>query len=129
VLAADTLVALDAEVLGKPSNLDDARQMLGRLVGKSHEVITSVVLLRGSTRQTICRVVRTQVKFRPLSESEIEAYLRVAEPLDKAGAYSAQTSPELIIEEVAGSFSNVVGLPMEVVSPLLAAQGFYPATQ
>jgi septum formation protein len=69
------------------------------------------------------------VKFHPLSESEIEAYLKVAEPLDKAGAYSAQSSPELIIEEVAGSFSNVVGLPMEVVSPLLAAQGIYPATQ
>jgi septum formation protein len=127
VLGADTVVALGSEIFGKPADLDDARRMLTRLVGKSHEVITGIALLKASRDQLIIRAVRSRVKFRSLSHLEIEAYLKIAEPLDKAGAYAAQDSPDLIIEKVTGSFSNVVGLPMEIVGPLLASAGVYPA--
>jgi septum formation protein len=128
VLAADTVVRLDSEVFGKPLDLDDARRMLARLVGRSHDVITGIALVNAGRKQLISRAVRTRVKFRALSDSEIEAYLKIAEPLDKAGAYAAQNSPELIIEKATGSFSNVVGLPMEVVCPLLASLGIHPST-
>ena len=128
VLAADTVVTLDSEVFGKPLDLDDARRMLARLVGRSHDVITGIALVNPGRKQLVSRAVRTRVKFRALSDSEIEAYLKIAEPLDKAGAYAAQNSPELIIEKVTGSFSNVVGLPMEVMCPLLASLGIHPST-
>ena len=128
MLAADTVVTLDSEVFGKPLNLDDARRMLARLVGRSHDVITGIALVNPGRKQLVSRAVRTRVKFRALSDSEIEAYLKIAEPLDKAGAYAAQNSPELIIEKVTGSFSNVVGLPMEVMCPLLASLGIHPST-
>jgi len=129
VLAADTVVALDSEVFGKPLDLQDARRMLIRLVGRSHDVITGIALLKASRKQLISRVVHTRVKFRALSDSEIESYLKIAEPLDKAGAYAAQNSPDMIIEKVTGSFSNVVGLPMEAVSSLLASLGIHPMAQ
>ena len=129
VLAADTVVALDSEVFGKPLDLQDARRMLIRLVGRSHDVITGIALLKASRKQLISRVVHTRVKFRALSDSEIESYLKIAEPLDKAGAYAAQNSPDMIIEKVTGSFSNVIGLPMEVVGSLLASLGIYPVAQ
>jgi septum formation protein len=127
VLAADTIVVLGSQVFGKPSHLNDARRMLAHLVGKSHDVITGIALMDANRSQLISCAVRTQIKFRALSDSEIEAYLKIAQPLDKAGAYAAQDSPDLIIEEVTGSFSNVVGLPMEVVGPLLASSGIHPA--
>ena len=126
VLGADTLVALGSEVFGKPRDFDEARRMLEKLVGKTHDVITGVVLVGASVGRVITRAVHTAVKFRRLSAAEIDAYLRIAEPLDKAGAYAAQVSPELIIERIDGSFTNVVGLPMEVVNPLLASAGIYP---
>ena len=129
VLAADTVVALDSEVFGKPLDLQDARRMLIRLVGRSHDVITGIALLKASRKQLISRVVHTRVKFRALSDSEIESFLKIAEPLDKAGAYAAQNSPDMIIEKVTGSFSNVIGLPMEVVGSLLASLGIYPVAQ
>jgi septum formation protein len=125
VLGADTVVALDSEVFGKPSDLEDARRMLRRLVGKTHDVITGVALVHAGRRRSISRTVRTRVKFRLLGDSEIEAYLKIAEPLDKAGAYAAQNTPGLIIEKITGSFSNVVGLPMEIVGPLLASSGIH----
>jgi septum formation protein len=125
VLGADTVVALDSEVFGKPSDLEDARRMLRRLVGKTHDVITGVALVHAGRRRSISRTVRTRVKFRLLGDSEIEAYLKIAEPLDKAGAYAAQDTPGLIIEKITGSFSNVVGLPMEIVGPLLASSGIH----
>jgi septum formation protein len=129
VLAADTVVVLDSEVFGKPSDLHDARRMLIRLVGRSHDVITGIALMKVSRKQLISRLVRTRVKFRALSDSDIETYLKTVEPLDKAGAYAAQESPDMIIEKVTGSFSNVVGLPMEVVGSLLASLGIHPVAR
>ncbi len=92
-------------------------------------MITGIVLIDAKRNELISRAVRTQVKFRALSSSEIEEYLKIAQPLDKAGAYAAQDSPDLIIEKITGSFSNVVGLPMEVVVPVLALAGIRPVAE
>jgi septum formation protein len=126
VLAADTIVAFGREVFGKPQDIDDARRMLKSLVGQTHVVITGVALIQPNQRRALLRAERTEVKFRPLSEAEIDRYMDAINPLDKAGAYAAQDSPDLIIEGVDGSFTNVVGLPMEVVVPLLETAGIYP---
>ena len=126
VLGADTLVALGSEVFGKPRDLFEARQMLEKLVGKTHRVITGISLIQLSVGRLVTRAVLTEVKIRQLTGAEIEAYLEIAEPLDKAGSYAAQKSPDLIIEEISGSFTNVVGLPMELVRPLLISAGIYP---
>jgi septum formation protein len=126
VLGADTLVALGSEVFGKPRDLVEARQMLEKLVGKTHDVITGISLIHVEVGRVITRAVHTAVKFRLLTATEIEAYLKIAEPLDKAGAYAAQKSPDLIIEQINGSFTNVVGLPMELVLTLLTSAGIQP---
>jgi len=126
VLGADTVVALDSQIFGKPNDLDTARRMLKALVGKTHEVVTGIVVIDGPSGQFVVEAVRTTVAFRELSESQIEDYLKVVEPLDKAGAYAAQESPELIIRKTEGSFTNVIGLPMEVVTSILADFGMYP---
>ena len=127
VLGADTLVALGSEVFGKPRDMVEARRMIEKLVGKTHDVITGISLIQVKVGRIVTRAVHTTVKIRFLTATEIEAYLEIAEPLDKAGAYAAQKSPDLIIEQIKGSFTNVVGLPMEMVGPLLSSAGIYPA--
>ena len=126
VLSADTIVTLDGSVFGKPADSEEAFQMLKRLIGKTHEVITAVAVMHLSKKRTRVGTERTAVKFRSLSDAEIREYLEIAEPLDKAGAYAAQDSPDRIIESVTGSFSNVVGLPMELTIPILAEFGIRP---
>jgi septum formation protein len=126
VLAADTVVALGSETFGKPKDLLDARRMLQNLAGKTHHVITGVALVAPG-RPIVLQEEQSVVKFRPLSNTEIDAYLNTIHPFDKAGAYSAQDSPCPVIEYVNGSFTNVVGLPMELVLPLLASLGIQPA--
>ena len=92
VLGADTMVALGCEVFGKPRDFDDARRMLRRLAGKSHQVITGVALIEAKADRVILRAVFSTVTFRALSETQIDAYLKMVNPLDKAGAYAAQDS-------------------------------------
>ena len=113
VLGADTLVFLDGEVMGKPRDLADARRMLARLQGRTHQVVTGVSLihLRGSRERLFA--VGTDVTFRPLDESQINGYLSRMNPLDKAGAYAIQEHGDMIVSEIFGSYSNVVGLPVE----------------
>jgi septum formation protein len=126
VLGADTLVAVGSEVFGKPRDLIEARRMLEQLVGKTHVVITGISVIQMRVGRVITRAVHTNVKFRLLTATEIDDYLKIAEPLDKAGAYAAQKSPDVIIERINGSFTNVVGLPMELVLPLLTSFGVQP---
>ena len=126
VLAADTVVALGSETFGKPKDLADARRMLQNLAGKTHNVITGIALVTPG-RPINLQEEQSVVKFRQLSNAEIEAYLNTIHPFDKAGGYSAQDSPYPVIEYVNGSFTNVVGLPMELVLPLLASVGIKPA--
>jgi septum formation protein len=113
VLGADTLVCQGEILFGKPADLAEARQMLGRLQGKEHEVVTGVCLLRYRPyRRRIFSVV-TLVEFRELSAEQIDGYLSMINPLDKAGGYAIQEHGEQLVREIHGSHSNVVGLPME----------------
>jgi len=112
-LGADTLVSVDGKALGKPVDLEEAARMLSLLVGRTHQVCTGVCLQRTTPDEQTIFHVTTNVTFRPLGTSEIQAYLQKIDPLDKAGAYAAQEHGEMIIETVTGSWTNVVGLPME----------------
>ena len=120
VLAADTIVSLDHKKFGKPKDLGEARSFLEELSGRTHSVFTGVAVVHYSQSRLCYEVARTEVTFRDLTVSEIEAYLSRINPLDKAGGYAAQTDTGSIIETVSGSFTNVVGLPMEKVGPTLA---------
>ena len=121
VLAADTLVFLDHEILGKPADLAEARRMMERLQGRTHQVVTGVVLVHLRTHRERVFAVSTDVRFRALTASQIRNYLASVNPLDKAGAYAIQEHGELIVEEISGSYSNVVGLPVERVQAELSA--------
>jgi len=113
VLGADTLVFLDGEILGKPRHLAEAQRMLKKLSGRTHQVVTGVCLMHLRTHRERIFAVSTDVLFHPLDDGQIRDYLARIHPLDKAGAYAIQDSGELIISEISGSYSNVVGLPVE----------------
>ena len=119
VLAADTLVFLDREIFGKPANLAVAHQMLARLQGRTHQVITGVCLIHLRRHQERIFAVGTEVRFRSLKAEQVRDYLARIDPLDKAGAYAIQDHGDLIVEEISGSYSNVVGLPVERVREVL----------
>jgi septum formation protein len=119
VLAADTIVSLDHKKFGKPKDLAEARSFLEELSGRTHSVFTGVAVVHYSQSRLCYQVAQTDVTFRKLTSSEIETYLSRINPLDKAGGYAAQTDRGSIIETVSGSFTNVVGLPMEKVRPTL----------
>ena len=113
VMGADTLVYLDTLLMGKPGSLEHAYQMLEQLQGRTHEVVTAVCMLNlRNHRQRIFTEI-TNVTFRPLDAVKIRRYLAKVNPLDKAGAYAIQEEGELIVEKIAGSYTNVVGLPIE----------------
>ena len=113
VLGADTLVFLDNEILGKPQNFKTAEKMLGKLQGRTHQVVTGVCLMHLRSHRERIFAVSTDVLFHPLTKKQIRDYLKKIQPLDKAGAYAIQDAGELIVSEISGSFSNVVGLPVE----------------
>jgi septum formation protein len=112
VLGADTIVVLDGEILGKPRDLDHAAEMLSRLGGRVHEVLTGVCMLRGGEASRCSFVESTRVSFRALDETIIANYLAEIDPLDKAGAYAAQEDQGRLIEQIEGSLENVIGLPV-----------------
>jgi septum formation protein len=118
-VAADTIVLCDGEIMGKPRDNGDARRMLAKLSNRVHQVITGFAVLDATTNRTIIRAVSTDVTFKPLSEGEIDAYVATGCPLDKAGAYAIQGGAAYMVERIAGSYTNVVGLPLcEVVAAL-----------
>lgn len=118
ILAADTVVALDGEILGKPRDRQEAAAMLRKLSGRSHQVLTGLALFyRG---KVLTHVETTQVQFSLLSEEDIAGYIRTGEPLDKAGAYGIQGRAALFIPTINGSYSNVVGLPLAALKKLFA---------
>lgn len=110
IIAADTVVCLDGDILGKPHGEAEAREMLRRLSGREHEVYTGVTVMRGG--DVLCGAERTLVRFRPLTADEIDAYVATGEPMDKAGAYGAQGKGSLFVEGISGDFFNVMGLPV-----------------
>jgi len=113
VLGADTLVYLGARTFGKPASLEDAEQMISQLQGRTHQVVTGVCLIHLRRFRQKIFAETTEVTFRRLDRNQIRAYLKAIHPLDKAGAYAIQIKGDLIVERIAGSFSNVVGLPVE----------------
>jgi septum formation protein len=120
VLAADTLVFLDGAILGKPRDDADSAAMLRRLAGREHGVVTAVHLRRGDgPSKGIAEVSR--VRFSPMDEAEVAWYVSTGEPRDKAGAYGVQGLGARFIEEIHGSFTNVMGLPARSVYRLLRA--------
>src|ERR1039458_2293618 len=123
VLGADTLVFLEREILGKPRDLADARRMLARLQGRHHQVVTGVSLMHLRKHQERIFASSGDVLFHPLDAAQIHEYVSKAHPLDKAGAYAIQESGEIIISEISGSFSNVVGLPVELLREELQTWG------
>ena len=126
VLAADTLVALDDQIIGKPAGLDEAKKMLQRLSGRTHEVCSAVFIYQQTSgRSAVFRDI-SRVRFRSVNSAMIESYLAKVNPLDKAGAYAAQGTGAEIIANVEGSFTNVVGLPMEKTIAALAKFGIHP---
>jgi septum formation protein len=122
VLGADTAVVADGEIFGKPAGGDDARAMLRRLSGRSHEVLTAVAVVLEGERD--CLLSTSRVTFRPLSEEEIRRYVATGEPADKAGAYAIQGLAAVFVERLEGSFSGVMGLPLYETARLLARFGF-----
>lgn len=113
ILGADTLVVVEGQVLGKPSDAADARRMLGVLSGRTHEVVTGICLR--STRQCIVDSETTRVRFVDLSQKDIEEYVASGEPMDKAGAYAIQGLASKFIDRIEGCYFNVVGLPVALV--------------
>jgi septum formation protein len=113
VLGADTLVFLGLEIFGKPRNLDEAKEMLAKLQGRTHQVVTGISLIHLRAHRECIFAVSTDVTFRPLTAGQISGYLSKINPLDKAGAYAIQEHGDKIVVEFSGSYSNVVGLPLE----------------
>ena len=117
LVGADTIVALDGTIYGKPADAEDARRMLRELSGRTHQVITGVCIITGG--QEHCLAELTDVSFRSLDEDEIAAYVASGEPLDKAGAYGIQGLGGALVASTEGDFDNVVGLPVTRIAPLL----------
>jgi len=117
VIAADTIVVCDGQILGKPRDEADASRMLHLLSGRDHQVMTGMTVLRGDRCLTCTEI--TDIHFRPLSDREIDAYIRSGEPMDKAGAYGIQGGAALFADKMVGDYYNVMGLPVCRLGQLL----------
>jgi septum formation protein len=122
VIAADTIVALHGQLLGKPESADAARSMLRALAGRQHSVYTAVAV-SAPPQALVAAVACSHVRFSELTDSEIDWYVGTLEPLDKAGAYAVQGLGALFVESIDGNYSNVVGLPLPLLYRLLRSVG------
>jgi septum formation protein len=123
VLAADTTVAVDGRILGKPADAADAARMLRLLSGRTHQVISAVCVRRPAVRLELCEVVATEVDVAPLDERVIAWYVATGEPLDKAGGYAVQGLGGRLVAAVDGCLTNVIGLPLTTTRALLSRRG------
>ncbi len=121
VLCADTTVCLGREILGKPANEADAVRMLQRLAGQNHRVLTAVAVQKGAKRVTA--VSESWVRFAPMTPAQIKAYVATGEPMGKAGAYGVQSMAAVYIEQIRGSYSGIMGLPLFETAALLRSLG------
>jgi nucleoside triphosphate pyrophosphatase len=124
VLAADTDVVIDGELLGKPTDDADARRMLGRIAGREHTVLTAVALEEPGRDRRVADVASSRVRMAAMSPEEIAWYVATGEPLDKAGSYAVQNLGALFVEEVFGNYTNVVGLPIPLMYRLFKELGY-----
>jgi septum formation protein len=125
-MGADTSVILDGVILGKPVDTNDAKRMLKSLCGRDHEVLTAYAVIQHPDRILAIDVVSSKVTMKPFTDAEIDAYIATGEPMDKAGSYAAQGKGGAIVEKIEGSFTNVVGLPMEALIPVLKSLTLNP---
>ncbi|GAB4331656.1 MAG: Maf family protein [Candidatus Abyssubacteria bacterium] len=123
IIGADTVVWHNAVIYGKPADPNDARRMLRQLAGKTHRVYSGVAVVKAETGEHETNHAMTEVTFRPLSDNQIERYLSMIDPLDKAGAYAIQGAGGVIVEKICGCYYNVVGLPLTVLDHLLSRFG------
>ena len=123
ILGADTIVVVGGDVLGKPADAEAARQMLRRLRAREHEVLTGIAVVDGRSGRADTTSVASRVRMADYDDAAIDAYVATGEPLDKAGAYAIQGRGGALVAGLEGSFSNVVGLPLEETARLLAAFG------
>jgi len=123
VLGADTTVFIDGTVLNKPANLTDSKRMLRKLSGKTHTVYTGIAMRRISDSLTLNEGISSEVTFKALTDEEIDSYVLKVNTLDKAGAYSIQDHTDMIIECYSGSFTNIMGLPVEETKQILTRCG------
>jgi len=124
VIGADTIVVLDGRLLGKPDTQEDARQMLRQLSGKWHAVMTGVALYDVATRREVADYDKTLVRFAQMTEKEIDWYIKSGESMDKAGSYGIQGLGGMFVEEIAGNYYNVVGLPLPLLYRLARQLGY-----
>jgi len=130
IVAADTVVICDGAILGKPADPDEARAMLRTLRGRAHTVCTALTLARlasGAPLSGVSRVTCTEVHMRAYSDAEIEAYIATGDPFDKAGGYAIQHAGFEPVARISGSYTNVVGLPLETLRALLDETGWLAA--
>lgn len=123
VLGADTIVIIDGEVLGKPQTRENAREMLKKLSGREHRVITGFTIVKKSAQTVVSQVVESSVVFKEIEMDELEWYINSPEPYDKAGAYAVQGMAGYFVKEIHGSYTNVVGLPLTEVVTVLKEVG------
>lgn len=123
VLGADTMVVLGKEIIGQPADEEDALRILLKLAGKQHRVITGIILITPQGEEFDTAVV-SNVSIKSVSENEIRSYISTGEPMDKAGAYAIQGEGSFLVESHEGSWSNIVGLPLEALSDMLQRAGF-----
>ena len=123
ILGADTVVAIDSQILGKPEDSDKARYMLKLLSGKEHSVITGICILDPSGNVAHSEAVTTLVRFIKLNEKQIKAYISTGEPYGKAGSYAIQGIGAFMVESISGSYANVVGLPLSALTQALISVG------
>jgi len=128
VIGADTIVQIDGDILGKPVSKKDARHMIERLSGQTHQVYTGVAIRCESRHKFFSDTFKTDVQFKELTENEIEWYIQTDEPFDKAGAYAIQGLGTFLVKQIHGSYTNVVGLPVcEVIEYLISERVIGPA--
>lgn len=123
IISADTIVAVDDEVFGKPKTPEKAKYMLQKLSGRAHSVITGFTIINTETNEQITKSVETKVYFKDISDEEMDAYIATGEPLDKGGGYAIQGKAALFVEKIEGDYFNIVGLPILVLTEELKKFG------
>ena len=123
VIGADTIVYIDGQILGKPRNKEEAREMLRLISGKEHRVLTGISVRHSNKGKGECETVETAVRVKVLSQAEMDWYVRTGEPFDKAGGYGIQGIGSFMIESINGSYTNVVGLPLCELMQMLVRLG------
>lgn len=119
IISADTIVSYNNCILGKPKDKDDAKRMLSMLSSSEHDIISGVCIMEMPSKKKLLRIDQTHIKMKHITEAEIKMYVSSGEPMDKAGAYAVQGGGSKFIEKIDGSYSNAVGLPLEIIQEML----------